>query len=477
MPTLGFNAKFDALNGLSLAVILHNIINYSFKVKMSFVITATFIACLILLACLAAKRPVSAIALGAFFFPFESYYRLGVTITSNELIILSILSGIVVRFIRGNIDSRRILRVCLLFLPFCAWMLISGAAAASPSNAVKDILRWLSFFAVFTVAALSTERLKDISKLIVSLVAASVPASLYGIFQSVMGPPSAAFELEPHSRIDSLFCLTTGWHVRAHSFFNQANSFACYLVIILPLCIFLYARNRTALGKAAAAAALLLNLIALMLTFSRASWPLALASIAAVLYLSRAKSSAQHSARRPLTLILLAAIALALVGAVLFRGADLASLVSTDSGIQRVHLYRAGLSMIAKRPVLGYGPGNYHAAMSHVQMGGGEERLKRAHLHNLYLQIALESGLVGLCGFLFFAVSVVRLLVRSLRGAQTAEARYLVGAICVSVCAFFTYNMIDIYRFHGVHLIAAALMGAGTGVRAPARAHGGAARS
>ncbi len=445
---------------------------------MSFVITAAFLACLILLAWFAAQHPASAIALGAFFFPFESYYQLGVTITSNELLILSIFSGLVARFIRGNIDFRRILRVCLLFLPFCVWMFISSAFAASASNALKDSLRWLSFFAVFTVAALSTERLNDVRKLIVSLVVASVPVSLYGIFQSVMGPPSAAFELEPHSRIDSLFCLTTGWHVRAHSFLNQANSFACYLVIILPLCIFLFVRNRTALGKAAAAAALVLNLIALMLTFSRTSWPLALASIAALLYFGRAKGDeAKPSGRRPLMLILLVVLALALVGAVLFRGADFASLVSMDSGIQRVHLYRAGLSMIAKRPVLGYGPGNYHLAMAHVQMGSGEERLKRAHLHNLYLQTALESGIVGLGAFLFFAVSVIWLLIRSFRSSQTAEARYLAGAVCVSTCAFFAYNMIDVFRYHGVHLIAGALMGAGVAMRTLIKSQGGSARS
>ena len=448
-----------------LIITLQNTINCFLKVKMSFVITAAFLVCLILLAWFSAQRPASAIAIGAFFFPFESYYQLGVTITSNELLILSLFSGLVARFIRDNTGFRRILKVCLLFLPFCVWMFISSASAASPSNALKDIVRWLSFFAVFAIAALSMEWRNDLRKLAVSLVAASVPASLYGVFQSVMGPPSAAFELEPHSRIDSLFCLTTGWHVRAHSFFNQANSFACYLVIILPLCIFLFARNRTALGKAAAAGALVLNLIALMLTFSRASWPLALASIAALLYFGRAKREAKSSGRRPLILALLAVLALASVAAVLFRGADFASLTSMDSGVQRVHLYRAGLLMIAKRPVLGYGPGNYHLAMAHVQMGRAEERLKRAHLHNLYLQIALESGLVGLCAFIFFAVSGIWLLIRSCRSAQAAEARYLAGAVCVSVCAFFAYNMIDIFRYHGVHLIAGALMGAGVAMQ------------
>jgi putative inorganic carbon (HCO3(-)) transporter len=429
---------------------------------MTFLIAAVFLACLVLLASLSARSPAAAVALAAFFFPFENYYKLGVTITSNELLILALSSGLLVRLISGRMSFRWVMKVCVLFLPFCLSMCTSALVAASFPDAVKEVLRWLSFFAVLAAAAASIASVTDARRLSVWLVAASVPASVYGIFQSVLGLPSAAFELEPHSRIDSLFCLTTGWHVRAHSFFNQANSFACYLVIVLPLALFLAVRSRTRLKKLAAASAVALNLVALMLTFSRASWPLALLAIIVFFLMAGSRAGAANPHRRlrlaaPSLLVLL----LALVGALFFRGADVAALVSGHSGVQRLNLYRAGLSMIAQKPFLGYGPGNYVQAATNVKMNQDEERIKRAHLHNLYLQVALETGIVGLCAFLFFVVSVIRIVCRGVGAARDGEPSILAASLCVSACAFFAYNMIDIYRYHGVHLVAAAIIGAG----------------
>ena len=450
---------------------------------MPFLITAIFLASLLMLALLSTKSPAAAIAIAAFFFPFENYYNLGVTVTSNELLILAISSGLLARLISGKIAHKGMLKVCVLFLPFCLSMCISGALAASFPDAAKEILRWLSFFAVLAVAAVSIQSVNDVRRLSVWLVAASVPASIYGIFQSVLGLPSAAFELEPHSRIDSLFCLTTGWHVRAHSFFNQANSFACYLVIVLPFCLFLSGRSRTRPGKLAATAALLLNLIALMLTFSRAAWPLALVSILAFFLLARRRAFREaplHTRTgapglpRRLRLVgpLLIAVAIALVGALFFRGADISALLSGHSGDQRLRLYRAGLSMIGKKPLLGYGPGNYGHAAARVRMGHDEERLKRAHLHNLYLQVALETGVIGLSSFLFFVISVVWFVSRGVQNARSPVGRSLCASLFVSTCAFFAYNMIDIFRYHGVHLVAAAVMGAGIAMTALNRRSG-----
>ena len=93
-----------------------------------------------------------------------------------------------------------------------------------------------------------------------------------------------------------------------------------------------------------------------------------------------------------------------------------------------------------------------------------EERLKRAHLHNLYLQIAVESGLLGLFGFIFFAVCVVLMMFKGLRRAPAGWPRFLAAAMFVSGCSFFAYNMVDIYRYHGVHFVAAVIMGAGVGL-------------
>ncbi|MBN1592738.1 MAG: O-antigen ligase family protein [Candidatus Coatesbacteria bacterium] len=427
---------------------------------MSSIITIAFLICFAGLAALAVKRPAAALAIAAFFLPFETYYNLGVTVTSNELIILALVAGLLLRLIRGEAPAKNLVRISVAFIPFCLALCLSGLFAASFSEAAKEAVRWFSFFALFAVAGLSIRSLDELGSLFKWLVSASVPASLYGIFQSVFGLPSAAFELEPHTRIDSLFCLTTGWHVRAHSFFNQANSFACYQILVLPMSIYLAGRGKTRAVRTFGATALVLNLLALMLTFSRASWPLAIISIVAYFLLSREKGLARPvlSGKRllwPVIGILLAAT----IAGLFLKGADISSLLSGYSGIQRLQLYRAGLSLIADRPILGYGPGNYHLAAEGIKLAGDVERLKRAHLHNLYLQVALETGMIGLASFLFFVVYIVGSACRGVRAARSPALRGLAASLCVSSCAFFTYNMIDIYRYHGVHLLAAVIMG------------------
>lgn len=434
---------------------------------MSSLITVLFVLCLVGLALLSARHGAAALIIVAFFFPFENYYQLGLVLTSNELLILALLVGMFLQVVRKRLPLRKLLNVCVPFIPFCIALLISTIVASSKADAIKDIVRWLSFFAVFALANVHIRDLGGAERLAKWLVAASVPASLLGIFQSALGLPSAAFELEPHSRIDSLFCLTTGWHVRAHSFFNQANSFACYLVIVLPLCLFLARRSRTKAGKIGSIAVLSLDLVALMLTFSRAAWPLAAISLLAVVFLSR--SSRPEGKRASLNWLKAAvpiAVALVLVGVLFFKTADLGSLLSKHSAVQRVRLYHAGFRIIGERPILGTGPGNYAHAASDIRMGVDEERLKRAHLHNLYLQIAVEVGFVGIVGFLFFVISVVSRSIRGVRMTGSGSARALAASFCVSGCAFFAYNVVDIFRFHGVHLVAAVAMGAGMGLLA-----------
>jgi len=434
--------------------------------------TVFFILCTIFVALLASRKPAHAIPIVAFFFPFENYYTIGtITVTSNELLILGVCSGIAVRFIRGNASRTMLWRTMVPILPYVIVLCISASVCPSRWLALKDIARWLSFLAVYLAAALSFRTYVEGQRLARWLVAAAVPAALFGIFQAALGPASAAFELEPHSRTDSLFCLTTGWRVRAHSFFNQANSFACYLAILLPVCLFVAGRTRTKHTKVLSALLLLTVALAIMLTLSRASWLLAAASVVAIWLLSRKKREAAHAskpARLALATLLAAALLLAMFAAI--SKPDIDFLVSRHSALQRLKLFQTGLQMARQKPLLGFGPGNYHAGAAAFKVGPQVQRIKRAHLHNLYLQVAVESGVLGLAAFLFFVVHTLRTLARGLRACHSGRCRTLAASILVSASVFFAYNLIDIFRYHGVHLVAAAVMGCGIGLTGNRRA-------
>ncbi|MBM4257732.1 MAG: hypothetical protein FJ147_17800 [Deltaproteobacteria bacterium] len=76
--------------------------------------------------------------------------------------------------------------------------------------------------------------------------------------------------------------------------------------------------------------------------------------------------------------------------------------------LPRSQIWQANIDMIKERPLLGWGYGNYrkfrdpfyaqHPTANHT-----------GHAHNTFLQIAVDSGLIGLAAFLFFFWSVLRL--------------------------------------------------------------------
>ena len=430
------------------------------------VITTAFLACLVLLIYLSIKNLAQGLAIAAAFLAFEQYFDVGITLTSSELLVLGLCFGLLIGFFRQDYSLSAVVKTASPFVPFVVWLAITAVFAESRADAVKDVARWLSFFAIYVVSAAAVKREHDARRLALFLVAASVPAVLYGLSQPLLGPASAAFELEPFSRPETTFWLTIGGLTRARSVFHQANNFACYLLLVAPLALLLAVHAKTKGTKIAASVIFCLHLTAIMLTFSRVSWPLTVLSLVTIWALTKT-----HAKRRvnPKLLLLPAIgilVILIAVGFGVFRGSDYASLVAKHSGHQRLDLYRFGAGMLRERPILGVGPGNYCLAASRIdtEMSHGAEKLKQTHLHSLYLHTAVEAGLPGLALLLFFVFTVGLKLAVAARSSAPGEARWMATALFVGAASFFAYNLIDTFRFHSVHLVAATLMGAGVGL-------------
>ena len=86
----------------------------------------------------------------------------------------------------------------------------------------------------------------------------------------------------------------------------------------------------------------------------------------------------------------------------------------------RLDLWKAGLRMIADRPLLGVGVGNFSTAY------GSEYRMAdSANLwwkpHNNFIQVASEMGLLGLATFIFIMVLIIRENRRTKKYLQQAD--------------------------------------------------------
>jgi O-antigen ligase len=134
--------------------------------------------------------------------------------------------------------------------------------------------------------------------------------------------------------------------------------------------------------------------------------------------------------RRPV-LVALGAVAAASLGFMALRGEWYLATLSDMGTKDRVYMWQAALRMIQARPVLGHGVNTFMANYLDYWVGG--ERQPR-YAHNCYLQIAAETGLIGLAAFSAMIASAARRIWTALRGARADTA--LLAGLATGLLAF-----------------------------------------
>ena len=105
------------------------------------------------------------------------------------------------------------------------------------------------------------------------------------------------------------------------------------------------------------------------------------------------------------------------------------SVISSDGG--RVSYWSAALRMFTDAPLTGVGPGMW-APQRILHTAVGELDYYIPHAHNVFLQTAAESGLIGLASGVVVLVTVGRLVWATLR-AQAGRERWAIAAILTAV--------------------------------------------
>ncbi len=112
----------------------------------------------------------------------------------------------------------------------------------------------------------------------------------------------------------------------------------------------------------------------------------------------------------------------------------------SDAGSHdRTYMWRSAWWMFRERPLLGQGLNTFMANYLTHWVGG--ERMPR-YAHNCYLQVAAETGLVGLAAFGWFLTELVTAAWRRLQQAATTERLLLVGWLS-ALAAFLTQAAFD----------------------------------
>ncbi|WP_161496584.1 O-antigen ligase family protein [Clostridium thermosuccinogenes] len=130
---------------------------------------------------------------------------------------------------------------------------------------------------------------------------------------------------------------------------------------------------------------------------------------------------------------------------------------ATKSGIQRLVYYKDGWEIIKDRPILGAGGGAwsllYFMYQSYLYFS--------TQAHNYFLQLGVETGIVGLLALLVLILSIVFMYTLELKytGENTGD-KVLQSAAFTSICALFMHSFIDFdFSLAAVFMLAWALLG------------------
>ena len=278
---------------------------------------------------------------------------------------------------------------------------------------------------VVTVSAV--RHVEDLKRLAAGGGVCVLVSSLYGVYQRIQG-----VEVN-RSNVD--LKVNAGMPGRVDSFFDNANTFAEVLILLLPLVLALILCSKHLYSKLLAGGTLVVGVAALGMTYSRASWVGIACAMAVMVFLWRPKLI-------PLCGVL-CVLCIPLLPTTIWNRILTIGNFSDSSTMNRLPTLRAAIAVIASRPVRGVGLGTavpkvfiadwnlYHADFPYV------------HSHNFYLEVWLQTGIVGVVSFIGAMLWNIKQAARTVRRCQNSAARTITCASAAALCGAMVCGLAD----------------------------------
>jgi hypothetical protein len=258
-----------------------------------------------------------------------------------------------------------------------------------------------AFFATYHLVRTRSE----VERLVRLAVFAAAVVAGYGVVQHFTGVDLARELLGKEPNVDP-FWLGSREGYRTKALQSSAITYAHNLLFPLSFASALLSNpNSRWRERVALAGAWSLMALALAFSLTRGAW---LAATAVLLTIA----AIRRGSRGWIAVAGLGLLFLLLVGLGPGVRERAASTFDFTANVGRTQIWRANVEMIQARPLLGWGFGNYKRirAPYYARYPGADTT---AHAHNNFLQISVDSGLVGLAAFVYLFWLVLK------RGART----------------------------------------------------------
>ena len=335
----------------------------------------------------------------------------------------------------------------LPILIFLSLALLSLAASKYKWASVAEVYRLLTYLLLYFVTV-STVRDKNSLNMVTFVWLLSTGlACLYGLYQH---------SFEGMSPIRSSF--------------GNANFFAAYLVLVLPLALALLINNIfpmlrknwsshrfketpmafVKIGLRILALAILLGIMILSLSLasSRGAWLGLTIGLISFGWLSCLRVSTRRSKRIVPALLLALLIIFSISTPSLLKKKPVKEELETGTLGLRFLIWEGTLRMIASNPFIGTGIGTFYIAYPEYRL---PEYFKNphavdatAHAHNEFLELGGEMGILGLGAFLWILVVCLRQAVTLVRVTEDKRRRNLVIGLISGVAGLIVTNLVGV---------------------------------
>lgn len=331
----------------------------------------------------------------------------------------------------------------LMVILYWGVMLVATALSPVRAAAVAGLIKLTLNVVLFLLLARVLSHPRFRTSLIAVYLLTTLVVSVFGLRQWFFGAEALATWVDPTSNLVG----TT----RVYSYLGNPNLLAGYLIPAVMLsgaAVFAWPRWTP---KLLAGLSLLVNMACLVLTFSRGGWLGFVAGGFALLVLLVQFWSIRFNAfwkRWALPILMGGAVAflvfsVATLDPVRDRVMSIFAGRSDSSNNFRINVWMAVLDMIKDRPILGIGPGN--DAFNQVYPLYQRPRYTALSAYSVFLEIAVEAGLLGLAVFLWLLTVTFgqgwRQMQR-LRAVQSPQAYWLMAALATMV-GMLVHGLVD----------------------------------
>lgn len=304
---------------------------------------------------------------------------------------------------------------------------LSVFSSYAPSLSLRFLFYHISAALCVVVTVSAVRHVEDLKRLAAGGGVCVLVSSLYGVYQRIQG-----VEVN-RSNVD--LKVNAGMPGRVDSFFDNANTFAEVLILLLPLVLALILCSKHLYSKLLAGGTLVVGVAALGMTYSRASWVGIACAMAVMVFLWRPKLI-------PLCGVL-CVLCIPLLPTTIWNRILTIGNFSDSSTMNRLPTLRAAIAVIASRPVRGVGLGTavpkvfiadwnlYHADFPYV------------HSHNFYLEVWLQTGIVGVVSFIGAMLWNIKQAARTVRRCQNSAARTITCASAAALCGAMVCGLAD----------------------------------